>query len=103
VAGVGLGEREAADQGVDVDVARLSLDQVPRALAARDTRGFIKLLRERETDRLVGARIVAPEGGELVMQVALALRSRMTVRDLAVMLHPYLTMSEGVKALSCCV
>lgn len=70
---------------------------MPRALAARDTRGFIKLLREHETDRLVGARIVAPEGGELVMQVALALRSRMTARDLADTLHPYLTMSEGIK------
>lgn len=113
VAGVGLGERSAAGQGVTVDVSKLPLDQVPRARAARDTRGFIKLLRERDTDRLVGARIVAPEGGELLTQVSLAIQQGLTAEDLTDLLHPYLTLSEGVKlaaltfdrdvsALSCC-
>ena len=113
VAGVGLGEREAARQGMAVDVSTLPLDQVPRAQAARDTRGFIKLLRERDTDRLVGARIVAPEGSELLMQVSLAIQQGLTVDDLTDLVHPYLTLSEGVKlaaltfdrdvsTLSCC-
>jgi len=113
VAGVGLGEREAAEQGIGVDVATLSLDQVPRALAARDTRGFIKLLREQESDRLVGARIVVPEGSELLMELSLAIQQQMTVEDLTNLLHPYLTLGEGVKltalafdrdvsTLSCC-
>jgi mercuric reductase len=113
VAGVGLGERQAADQEVDVDVATLPLDQVPRSIAARDTRGFIKLLRERDTDRLVGARILAPEGSELLMELSLAIQQHLTVDDLTDTLHPYLTLSEGVKlaaltfdqdveTLSCC-
>ena len=113
VAGVGVGEREAAEQGVEVDVATLPLDQVPRALAARDTRGFIKLLRERDSDRLVGARIVASEGSELLMELSVAIQQGLTVEDLTDLLHPYLTMSEGVKlaalgfdrdvsTLSCC-
>jgi len=113
VAGVGLGEREAAPQGMSIDVSTLPLDQVPRAQAARDPRGFIKLLRERDTDRLVGARIVAPEGSELLMQVSLAIQQGLTVDDLTDLLHPYLTLSEGVKlaalafdrdvsTLSCC-
>ena len=97
VAGVGLGERQAADQEVDVDVATLPLDQVPRSIAARDTRGFIKLLRERDTDRLVGARILAPEGSELLMEISLAIQQELTVQDLTDLLHPYLTLSEGVK------
>ena len=113
VAGVGLGERQAAEQGLDVDVASLPLDQVPRSLAARDTRGVIKLLRERDTDRLVGARIVAPEGSELLMEVSMAIQQNLTVRELTDMIHPYLTLSEGLKlaaltfdrdveTLSCC-
>jgi len=113
VAGVGLGEREAAEQGVDVDVSTLSLDQVPRALAARDTRGFIKLLRERGTDRLVGARILASNGSELLMELSVAIQQNMTVQEITDLLHPYLTLSEGVKlaalafdrdveTLSCC-
>ena len=113
VAGVGLGERDAAEKEIDVDVASLPLDQVPRALAARDTRGFIKLLRERDTDRLVGARIVASEGSELLMELSVAIQQGLTVEDLTDLLHPYLTLGEGIKlaaltfdrdlsALSCC-
>jgi len=113
VAGVGLGEREAAEQGVNVDVAKLPLDQVPGAQVARDARGFIKLLREQSTGRLVGARIIAPEGSELLMQVSLAIQQGLTAQDLTDLLHPYLTLSEGVKlaaltfdrdvsTLSCC-
>ncbi len=97
VAGVGLNETDARAQGLEVDVAVLPLEHVPRALAARDTRGFIKLIRAKGTDRLLGARILAPEGGELVMQASLAIRYQIPVSDLAKMFHPYLTLSEGIK------
>lgn len=97
VAGVGLNEKDAGKAGMAVDVARLDLTSVPRALAARDTRGFIKLLKERGGDRLVGARILAPEGGEQVMEAALAIRHGIGVSDLAAAFHPYLTQGEGIK------
>jgi len=113
VARVGLNEQMARKQGIEVDVAKLSLDNVPRALAARDFRGFIKLLKEKKGNTLVGASILAPEGSELLMEVALAIRYKIPVHELAGMLHPYLTMGEGiklaaqtfakdVKQLSCC-
>lgn len=113
VAGVGLDEQQAADAGIDFEVSKLPLDQVPRSLAARDTRGFIKLIRDRETDRLIGARILAPEGAELLMEATLAIKHGITIQDLAETFHPYLTLSEGikmaavtftkdVKKLSCC-
>ncbi len=86
---------------------------MPRAIAARDTRGFIKLLRDSATDHLIGARILAPEGSELLMEVALAIKYGITVQELVAQFHPYLTLSEGiklaaitfgkdVKKLSCC-
>jgi len=97
VAGVGLDERQAEAEGIRVDTAVVPLKHVPRAQAARDMRGFIKLIRNADTDQLVGARIVAPEGGELVMEVALGIQMGVTVDRLASMLHPYLTLSEGIK------
>jgi len=96
LAGVGMNEQQAEAAGIEVEVARLDLDQVPRALAARDTRGMVKLLR-RKDGRLAGARILAPEAGDLVMEAALAIRCGLTTDDLAGMLHPYLTQSEGIK------
>lgn len=97
VAGVGKDERQAAADGIDAEAVVLPLSHVPRALAARDTRGFIKLIRDRKTDRILGARILAPEGSELTMEVAMALRYGATAESLATMFHPYLTLSEGVK------
>ena len=97
IAGVGLDEVQARQKGIDSEASVLPLSEVPRALAARDTRGFIKLIRDRQTDRLIGARIVAAEGAELLMEAALAIKFGITVQQLKDMFHPYLTLSEGIK------
>ncbi len=97
VAGVGLDEKQARDKGLEPDTAVLPLRHVPRAIAARDTRGFIKLIRDRKTDLLLGARILAPEGSELLMEAALAIKFGITVRQIRESFHPYLTLGEGVK------
>ena len=70
---------------------------MPRALANFETRGFIKLVTEKKTGRLIGAQILAAEAGEMIQTAALAIRNRMTVRELADQLFPYLTMVEGLK------
>ena len=97
VAGVGLDELQARNRGIDAEAAVLPLTHVPRALAARDTRGFIKLIRDRQNDKLIGARILAPEGSELLMEVAVAIKFGITTEQLKDMFHPYLTLSEGIK------
>ncbi len=97
VAGVGMDEKQAADAGMEADTSTLPLAQLPRALAARDVRGFVKLVRDVKTDRLLGARVVAPEGSEMIMEAALAVKYGITVSGLAETLHPYLTLSEAVK------
>ncbi len=97
VAGVGMDEHQAEKQGLPYEISKLPLQEVPRAASALDTRGFIKLIRNPETDQLLGARIVAPEGGELVMEVSLAIKYGISVTELAESFHPYLTLSEGIK------
>ncbi|HIM25373.1 MAG TPA: mercury(II) reductase [Rhodospirillales bacterium] len=97
VASVGLTEREARDQGVDAKTSILGLEHVPRALAARDTRGLIKLVTDGATDRLVGAHMIAPEAGDSIQTAAIAIKSEMTATDLGNMIFPYLTTVEGLK------
>lgn len=94
---VGLSEQQAQARGLVVISRTLTLDNVPRALANFDTRGFIKLVAHGETGRLLGAQVLAPEGGEIIQSAALAIRNGMTVEDLAGQLFPYLTMVEGLK------
>jgi len=97
VATVGLAEADAEAQGYDTDSRTLSLDNVPRALVNFDTGGFIKIVAERESGRLLGVQAVAGEAGELIQTAVMALRARMTVNDIANELFPYLTMVEGFK------
>ncbi|VAV85868.1 Mercuric ion reductase [hydrothermal vent metagenome] len=97
IAGAGMDEIEAEKAGIPFEVSKLDLTHVPRALAAQDTRGFIKLIRNTETDKLIGARVIAPEGGELIQQLSMAIKFGITVKDLAESFYPYLTLGEGIK------
>ncbi len=97
IAGAGMDEVEAEKLGIPFEVSKLDLIHVPRALAAQDTRGFIKLIRNTETDKLIGARVIAPEGGELIQQLSMAIKFGITVKDLAESFYPYLTLGEGIK------
>jgi len=97
VATVGLSESEARREGIETESRLLQLANVPRALVNFDTRGFIKLVTEAGSRRLIGVQAVAPEAGELIQAAALAIRARMTVQELADQLFPYLTMVEGLK------
>jgi mercuric reductase len=97
VATVGLSDAEARAQHIETESRTLELQHVPRALVNFDTRGFIKLVAEVGSGRLLGAQIVAAEAGEVIQSAALALRAGMTVQQLADQLFPYLTMVEGLK------
>lgn len=113
VAGVGLGLSEARAKGIDADASCVPLQFVPRALVQQETRGFVMLIRDKSDDRIVGARVLAEGGGELVMEASLAIQFKVKAKDLAAMFHPYLTWNEAwklaalgfnkdIKTLSCC-
>ena len=113
VATVGLTEKQAEDNGTNTLCRVLEMENVPRALANFETEGFIKLVAEECSGRLIGAQILSHDAGELIQTAALAIHNKMTVEQLANQLFPYLTMVEGlklcaqtfnkdVKELSCC-
>jgi mercuric reductase len=97
VATVGLTDAEARARGIEPLVSRLPLEHVPRALAARDTRGFVKLVADATTRKIIGAHILAGEAGEMITEPALAIKFGLTIEDLISAFHPYLTLSEGIK------
>ena len=97
VASVGLTEAAARTADRKTRVSTIALDQVPRALAARDTRGLIKLVADADTDKLIGAHILAPEGADSIQTAAMAIRGGLTVQDVAATIFPYLTTVEGLK------
>jgi mercuric reductase len=97
VASVGLTEAAGRAARLDVKTSLLPLNAVPRALAARDSRGLIKLVADRASDRLLGAHILAPEGCDSIQTAALAIKHGMTTKEVGETIFPYLTTVEGLK------
>ena len=98
---VGLSVQQATAQGLAVESRTLGLENVPRALVNMNKselkNGFIKLVAEKDTGRILGCQVLAAEGGEIIQSAALAMRNGMSIQDLAGQLFPYLTMVEGLK------
>jgi mercury(II) reductase len=97
VATVGLTEAQAKAAGYRIATSVLSLDNVPRALAARDTRGLIKLVADAKSRKLLGAHVLAPEGADSIQTAVMAIKAGLTVEQLGETIFPYLTTVEGLK------
>jgi len=97
VAHVGLTEQQAKRAGFDTKTSVLPVTQVPRAIAALNTKGVIKLIADKQTDVLLGAHICATEAGDSIQTAVLAIKHQMTAAELGSTIFPYLTMVEGLK------
>lgn len=97
LAAVGLTDAEANGSGVECQCRVLPLEYVPRALVNRDTRGFIKIVADNDTGRILGITAVSKEAGDLAAAGVYILEAGMTVEQVANMWSPYLTMAEGIK------
>lgn len=96
IASAGLTEAQAHERGIDCECRVLDLEHVPRAIVSRNTLGLVKLVAERETNRLLGAHIVADGAGDVILAASLAIQTGMTVEQLAGGWNPYLTLGEGL-------
>jgi len=97
VASVGLTETEARARGIEPLVSRLPMEHVARSLAAHDTRGFVKLVADAATRKIIGAQILAAEAGEMITEPTLAIKFGLSIEDITSTFHPYLTLSEAIK------
>jgi pyruvate/2-oxoglutarate dehydrogenase complex dihydrolipoamide dehydrogenase (E3) component len=97
LAHVGLGEREAAARGIAVDVHRVALREVNRAVTDGEEEGFVKVLVRQGSDRIVGATIVASPAGETIGELTLAIVAKLGLGALLGVIHPYPTQAEGIK------
>jgi pyruvate/2-oxoglutarate dehydrogenase complex dihydrolipoamide dehydrogenase (E3) component/uncharacterized membrane protein YdjX (TVP38/TMEM64 family) len=98
VARVGLNEREAAEQGIAVEVTRYELDDLDRAIAESETKGFVKVLTPAGgKDTVLGATIVGAHAGELLAEYVLAMKHGIGLNKILGTIHAYPTMVEANK------
>jgi len=96
IAWVGLTETEAKKAGIAYGVGKFPHAASGRAVGIGRTEGFTKLLFDEATHRVIGAGIVAPNAGDLIAEVALAIEMGAEAGDIGLTIHPHPTLSESV-------
>ncbi len=97
LASAGLTEAEGIAAGYDCECRLVGLENVPRGLVNHDTRGAIKLVSDRATNKVLGVHALAEGAGDVILAGVYAIKFGLTVNDLANTWAPYLTMSEALK------
>ncbi len=114
LAGVGLLDSEVGEHGLSCTCNTVGFEHVAKAHILGDTRGIIKMVMDRKTERIVGIHMLAPNAGDIIGQAELILKNRMTVGAVLETLPVFPTLSESlrigalslvtdVSKLSCCV
>lgn len=98
VAGVGLNEISAREKGIDYRVVTLDYSCIPRAIARRNTQGFIKLLVSNDEEmKILGLKIIGHHASSAMQAVALLIFMDKGIEELAECVHPHPSVTEGIQ------
>jgi dihydrolipoamide dehydrogenase len=97
VASVGRTEEQLKDEGVEYKVGKFPFSANGRARAANETDGFVKLIADAKTDRILGAHIIGPDAGTLIHEIVVGMEFGASAEDIARTCHGHPTLAEAVK------
>jgi len=98
VAGVGLNEIQARKKGIDYRVARVDYSVIPRAVAQRNTQGFVKMLvTDDEQMKILGLRVVGNHASSAMQAIALLISMDKGIEEIAECVHPHPSIPEGIQ------
>jgi dihydrolipoamide dehydrogenase len=96
IGSVGLREFEAEKKGVEVSTGHFQFRGLGKAHAMGEIAGFVKIVADKKTDKVLGAHIIGPHSSDMIHEAALAIRAGLTVKDIAGTIHAHPTLSEGL-------
>ena len=97
IAHVGLSEAAAQLRGIESETIKISMANVDRAITDGEPQGFVKLIYQKGTDKIIGATIVASHAGEIISEVTTAMVNKIGLSKLSSVIHPYPTQADGIK------
>lgn len=98
VAGVGFNETQAREKSIDYKVVTLDYSVIPRAIAKRNTQGFIKLLVTNDSQmKILGMKVVGNHASSAIQAVALLISMGKGIEELAECVHPHPSITEGIQ------
>ncbi len=97
IAHVGMYEQDAQTKGIDVNTIKIPFHDVDRAIADGEEEGFVKILHERSSDKILGATIVASHAGDMISEITTAIVGGLGLSQLSSVIHPYPTQADAIK------
>ena len=97
VASIGKTEEELKEKNIEYKIGKFSFMANSRAKAIDDTEGFVKILADKKTDKVLGAHLIGPHVGELIAEIGIAMEFGASSEDIARTCHAHPTFSEAVK------
>ena len=96
IGSVGLREHQAKQKGINYITGHFQFRALGKAHAMGEISGFIKLIAEKKTDRVIGAHIIGPHASDLIHEAAVAIKNGLRIKDLADTIHAHPTLAEGI-------
>jgi dihydrolipoamide dehydrogenase len=96
IAHVGLGEKDAKDRGIEVKVGRFPFAAAGRALTLGQTEGFVKVVADAASGRMLGVHIIGPRATDLIAEATLAVQNGLTLDQLDLTMHAHPTLPEAI-------
>src|SRR6267378_80758 len=96
IAHVGLGEKEAKDKGLDVKIGKFPFAASGRALTLGQSEGFVKVISDASSGRILGAHIVGPRATDLIAEATLAIQNGLTLEQVDLTIHAHPTLPESL-------
>jgi len=97
IAHVGLYEKQAQEQGMEVETFTRELAEVDRAILEGRTNGLVRVHVRKGTDKILGATIVAANAGDMISEITLAMTHKLGLKHIADTIHPYPTQAEAIR------
>tara|TARA_B100001121_G_scaffold293322_1_gene295812 strand:+ start:4587 stop:5987 length:1401 start_codon:yes stop_codon:yes gene_type:complete len=97
VASIGKTEEQLKEKNIEYKIGKFSFMANSRAKAIDDTEGFVKILADKKTDKVLGAHLIGPHAGELIAEIGIAMEFGASSEDIARTCHAHPTFSEAVK------
>lgn len=96
IASVGLREHQAMEKGLKFTTGRFQFRTLGKAHAIGEITGFVKIITDASTDKIIGGHIIGPHASDLIHELALAMKHGLTAKNIAETIHAHPTLSEGL-------
>ncbi|MBS4537636.1 dihydrolipoyl dehydrogenase [Clostridium sp. D2Q-11] len=96
IAVVGLSEKEAQNKGIEVIIGKFPFGANGKALTLGEAKGFVKIIKEKESDKIIGGAIIGPHATDLIHEIAVAIKNNLRDIDLINTIHAHPTTAESI-------